>query len=71
MAKYKIVATYEHEGVVEAENEKEAEKVFLANLNQFYAGTEDYECVQICPDCENELDENEVCFVCGDDDDDE
>jgi hypothetical protein len=57
MAKWKIVATYEHEGVVQAGTSDEAEKNFLANLNRFYAGTVDYKCVRVCDDCEEEVDE--------------
>lgn len=65
MAKWKIVATYEHEGVVEAKNEQEAERVFLENLTRFYAGTDSYTCVRVCDFCEEELeDTTNECQEC-------
>ena len=67
MAKYKIVAMYEHEGIVSGDNEQQAEKNFLANLNQFYFSTESYEIEKVCENCENELDLDGSCFECRED----
>ena len=64
MAKYKIVATYEHEGIVSGDSEAEAEKNFLANLNQYYTSTEDFEIHKICEQCEGDLDLDGSCFDC-------
>lgn len=44
MATYRIKAQYEYEGDIEAESPEEAEKLFLADLNDHYAGTYSYEC---------------------------
>jgi len=67
MAKYKITATYEHEGVASGDSPAEAEKNFLANLNQTYVGTESFEIEEVCEDCEGDLDADGSCFECRDD----
>lgn len=66
MPKYKIQATYLYDGIVEAEDEGQAETVFLASLNRYYTSTEEYECEQLCEECEGEydLDDNGVCEDC-------
>ena len=64
MAKYKITAVYEYEGIVEADDEKSAEKVFLADLNDYYTSTESFETEEVCSDCEKELDLDGSCFEC-------
>lgn len=55
MATYKIKAQYEYEGTVEADNAEDAEKVFLAELNDHYVGTYDYECEEVCAECGEEI----------------
>jgi len=67
MAKYKIKAVYEYEGVIEADDEKSAEKVFLKDLNDYYTSTEEYEAEEVCEDCEGDLDLDGSCFECRDD----
>lgn len=44
MATYRIKAQYDYEADIEADSPEEAEKLFLADLNDHYAGTESYEC---------------------------
>jgi hypothetical protein len=68
MAKYKITATYEYSGVVEADNLTNAEKVFLDELNDHYVGTESYEVEEVCDNCEADLDLDNSCFSCRDED---
>lgn len=67
MAKFKITATYEYEGVIEADNAKDAEKLFLKDLNDYYQSTEEFEIeeVEVCEDCgADELDLDGSCFDC-------
>jgi len=70
MAKWKITATYEHEGVVSGATESLAEQNFLANLTRFYVGTAELEIVMVCEDCEGDLDLDDSCFDCRDDEED-
>ena len=63
LKKFDISATYsyEAEGII-AKDEDEAYKIFLANLNDYYTGMEDYSCeemVDVCEDCEQELEDCE------------
>jgi hypothetical protein len=67
MPKYKINAVYEHEGVASGDSPQQAESNFLANLTQNYVGTESFEITQICEDCEGDLDLDDTCFDCRDD----
>jgi hypothetical protein len=67
MATYYIKAQYEYEGAVEANSPEEAEKIFLDDLNSHYAGTYDYECKEVCAECEEEL---EDC-ACDEEEEDE
>jgi hypothetical protein len=64
---YKITATYEYEGIVEGHTPEEAEQNFLADLNSHYSSTESYEIERVCKDCNGELDADESCFTCRDD----
>ena len=70
MAKWKITATYEHEGVVSGETENQAEQNFLANLTRFYVGTAELEIEMVCEQCEGDLDLDDTCFDCRDDEED-
>jgi len=61
MKKFDIRATYEYvaEGII-AEDEDAAYNIFLANLNDYYSGTEDLEIEEdgdVCEDCEQDIDE--------------
>ena len=67
MSKYKITAVYEYEGVAEGENEREAEKNFLKDLNDHYATTESFEIEEVCAECESDIDADGSCFTCRDD----
>jgi hypothetical protein len=63
MKKFDIRATYEYvaEGII-AEDEDEAYKIFLANLNDYYSGTEELEIEEdgdVCEDCEDDIDDCE------------
>lgn len=76
MAHFHIKAQYEYEGTVEAENAEEAEKVFLAELNDHYSSTYDYECeeIRVCESCgyEGEADEfadDDTCETCAEESD--
>ena len=53
MATYYIKALYEYAGSVEADTPEEAEKIFLDDLNAHYAGTDSFECEEVCPECES------------------
>lgn len=70
MATYKITATYEYEGVVEAPTRERAEALFLHDLNMHYVGTDDFEQLLVCPSCyeeiesEDELNEDAQCDLC-------
>lgn len=66
MAKWKITATYEHEGVVSGETENQAEQNFLASLNRFYVGTVELDIEMVCEKCEGDLDLDDSCFDCRD-----
>ena len=68
MAKYRIKALYEYEGVVEGNDINQAEKAFLDDLNDHYVGTESFEFEQVCEKCENDLDFDGSCFSCRDED---
>ena len=54
MATFRITATYEYSGEVEADTEDEARKAFWEDLNTFYVSTED-----------EEIEKLETCEVCG------
>lgn len=56
MAIYKITAQYDYEGVIEADSPEEAETLFLAELNDYYAGVNSYDCDEVCAECNEELD---------------
>jgi hypothetical protein len=71
MAKYKIKALYEYEGIVEGNTEKEAEKAFLADLNDHYTSTEEFEVEEVCEECEGDLDLDGSCFECRDEEEDQ
>jgi hypothetical protein len=74
MPHFKITATYEYEGTIQADNAREAEKIFLKDLNDHYVSTEEFECelVDVCEDCgEDELDLDGSCFDCREDDEEE
>ena len=66
MARYYIKATYTYEGAVEADSKDEAEKTFLADLNSFYSGTDEFEMTDLPADCdcEDEPDLDGSCFNC-------
>ena len=76
MATYTIKATYEYEAEVEANNEAEAEKLFLEDLNLHYVGTDSFEIEKIaeCVEC-GETDiyavEDYTCDTCADNEDEE
>jgi hypothetical protein len=76
MATYNIKAMYEYEGEVEANSEAEAEKLFLDELNSYYAGTYSFEIEKIaeCTEC-GEPDihavEDFTCDSCADNEDEE
>ncbi len=67
VATFYIKAKYEYEGAVEANSPEEAEKIFLDDLNAYYAGTYSYECEEVCPECESE----KGWCDCADEDEDE
>jgi hypothetical protein len=61
MKKFDIRATYEYvaEGII-AKDEDEAYNIFLANLNDYYSGTEDLEIDEdgdVCEYCEQDIDD--------------
>jgi hypothetical protein len=61
MKKFDVRATYEYvaEGII-AENEDEAYKIFLANLNDHYSGTEELEIEEdgdVCENCEEDIED--------------
>jgi hypothetical protein len=63
LKRFNITATYEYEaeGIL-AKDEDEAYKIFLANLNDYYSGMEDYSCEEdgdVCEDCEDDTDDCE------------
>lgn len=76
MATFSITATYEYAGEIEAENEEEAEKLFLDELNSYYMGTESFEieklgeCVE-CGEVDSDTTENFTCDICADNEDEE
>ena len=76
MATFSITATYEYAGEIEADNEQEAEKLFLDELNSYYMGTESFEIEKIaeCVEC-GEPDifavEDFTCDTCADNEDEE
>lgn len=70
MATYKIKATYEYEGEIEANSPEEAEKKFLADLNDYYSSTEEYECVEHCDECGDSVEDCEL-LGCETDDEEE
>ena len=57
MATYRIKANYEYEGDIEANSPEEAETLFLKELNDYYMGTESYECYELCEECGDDKDE--------------
>ena len=63
LKRFNITATYEYEaeGII-AKDEDEAYKIFLANLNDYYTGMEDYSCEEVadvCEDCEEDVEDCE------------
>ena len=63
MQSFTIKATYEYEaeGII-AENEDEAYKIFISQLDSYYVGPEDYSCeadFEVCEHCEVDVDECE------------
>jgi hypothetical protein len=68
MARYKITAQYNYEGIVEAPTQERAEHLFEVDLNQYWESPESFEIVEVCPDCdsEGELDLDGSCFECRD-----
>ena len=61
LKRFNITATYEYEaeGII-AKDEDEAYKIFLANLNDYYSGTEELEIEEdgdVCEDCEQDIDD--------------
>jgi hypothetical protein len=66
MARYKITAQYNFEGIVEAPDQSRAERLFEHDLNQHYESPESIEVTELCPDCdsEDELDADGSCFEC-------
>lgn len=70
MPNFKITATYEYEGVIQADTAEQAEKIFLKDLNDYYQGTDSFECeeVDVCAECgADELDLDGSCFDCRED----
>jgi hypothetical protein len=72
MATYKIKATYTYEGVVSAPTPERAEQLFLSELNRHYSGTDEFECVAVCAECEGEdgecdcpSEDDEECVFCA------
>jgi len=59
MAHYKVKATYLYEGMVEADSQDEAEKLFVDDLNSHYVCAEslDIEQIEQCEDCEKIFDD--------------
>lgn len=75
MKRYNIRAVYEYatDGII-AENEDEAYKIFIQDLNNYYVGLDELEVDEdgdVCPDCEDDVDEDGVCSNCDDDDEGE
>jgi hypothetical protein len=66
MARYKITAQYNYEGIVEAPTQERAERLFENDLNSHYESPESFEVTELCPDCdsEDELDLDGSCFDC-------
>jgi hypothetical protein len=72
MATYKISATYTYEGVVSAPTPERAEQLFLSELNRHYSSTEEFECVAVCAECEDEVsgclcepEDEDECVFCA------
>jgi len=59
MAAFNIKATYEYEGVVHADSEEQARKLFWQELNSYYSSTEDETIEEVCEHCEKDIE-----FVC-------
>jgi len=59
MATYKLAGQYNYSGVVEADSETEAWKIFYKNLNSYYDSPEEEQADEICPDCEEYIEDCE------------
>jgi len=59
MASYKIFGQYNYEGVIEAESEDEAFKIFYKNLHMYYESPEDEVIVEICTECDYDIEDCE------------
>jgi hypothetical protein len=59
MATYNIKAMYEYEGDIEADSPEEAEKLFLADLNDHYAGTYSFDIEKVEEEEDDEDEEEE------------
>lgn len=68
MATFRITAMYEYEGVLTAKTKEEAEKKFLADLNQYYTSTESLDILEVCSECEDDV---SFCDCAPEDDDEE
>jgi hypothetical protein len=55
MPLYNLKGSYEYEGIIEADSEKEAWDAFYKDLQAFYIGAQDEEIEELCPNCEEEL----------------
>jgi hypothetical protein len=47
MAKFQIDASYAYSAEIEADTAEEAEQIFLDHLNDYYAGTDEFEIEEI------------------------
>ena len=59
MPSYEINAQYEYWGVVDADTPEEAEKLFLDDLNTYYAGTYSFD-IDVVEDEEEEEDDDDA-----------
>lgn len=56
MTKFHIVASYEYDGVVEADTQEEALNIFHKELNDHYSMALDEDVMQLCDECEEDKD---------------
>lgn len=54
MAKFEITAMYEYSGVIEANSEEEAERIFLEGLNDYYVSTDSFDIEEVEDDEDDE-----------------
>ena len=64
MPLYNLKGLYEYEGIIEADNEEKAWKLFYKDLNHYYLNPQDEEIEELCPNCEEGL---EYSCTCEDD----